>query len=60
MNLNDYKCPICEKVEVDKTTAPTCCDVKMKKIFVAPPVRWKTPGFTRKIPRNDDKERGVK
>ena len=57
MKLNDWKCPICEKVEVDRTTAPTCCGVKMDKLFTSVPVRWKTPGFTRPIPMPKEGEK---
>ena len=60
VNLNDYKCYKCDKIEVDKEKPPKCCGEWMQKILVPLPVRWKTPGFTRTIPRNDDKKRGVK
>ena len=60
MILNDYKCLHCGRIEKDKEEPPTCCGEKMQKIYVPPPVRWKTPGFTRPIAWNDDKERGVK
>ena len=57
MNLNDWQCPKCKKVEVDKEEPPTCCGEKMKKMYVANRVIWKTPGCTKTVPFPDKEKK---
>ena len=53
MKEYDWKCSKCgRKLTLPaETKARWCCGKRMVRVYQAPPVVWKTPGFTRPIPR---------
>ena len=52
MNLNDYQCPKCKRIEADQEEPPTCCGQEMQKVYKPTPVVWNTTGGTREKTSN--------
>ena len=58
MPIRDWICDVCGyeiKDRKDTKYPPRHCRKVMRKVYKAPYVIWKTPGFTRKRPRPEDK-----